>query len=254
MRNFIYILVFFLSCKNDKIKTIRYGNFIAKGEIIIHSNDTIFNGLIKYYDAKTNELIFTEEYLNGNLNGPSIVFNDGLISHINYYENGFLNGWSEVYGENETLTYKQFNYFGLPVGPSIKFNKNEIDFSFYSIEKFKLFNLKYDTLIRNRIEDFEIEFFYFNYRDFSLIENNRNNKMREFFLYLPQPPGFYFNYSIIRLKNDGSESFTELSFDKSIPFTQFEIPLDSLPRAIKLEISTNLRDSSIVYLKRIPVY
>jgi antitoxin component YwqK of YwqJK toxin-antitoxin module len=68
----------FSSCDNKKIKRVIVDDVIAEGEI---SNDTVFNGTIKFYDTGTGKLVETANYKAGILDGERTT----------YYDNGKQN-------------------------------------------------------------------------------------------------------------------------------------------------------------------
>lgn len=91
----------------------RKGNKVSEGKLV----NKVPEGDWKYYHLETKQLMSTEFYKKGKLEGVKKVFyKNGLIAEISNYTNGVLNGKYLKYAENETTledsTYKNGELHG----------------------------------------------------------------------------------------------------------------------------------------------
>lgn len=191
----IWILICpIISCTNKKDIRIRLADAFAEGDI---NKDTVFNGLIKFYDTASNQLIQTSNYKAGILDGDRIdYYADGKKKLQTQYIGGKINGEINIFDTAGGLSKTQHMYFDLRVGPTIEYkNKNVSQYNFYSLENKELLHFNYDSIAGKRIEQLnDTSFFFWHYNDYTTSENITNKK--ELFLYLPNPPRFNFQYSL----------------------------------------------------------
>src|SRR5690349_21227841 len=105
----LFTLIFSIGC-SDKIKSIKFDeNLKAVGKI---SNDTVFDGTIKFYDLTSNRLVRQCSYLHGVLDGERIdYYNSGVIENKINYDDGKLNGYGESYNDNGLISSRTFYYY-----------------------------------------------------------------------------------------------------------------------------------------------
>jgi antitoxin component YwqK of YwqJK toxin-antitoxin module len=77
--------------------------YLQKGDI---TPDTVFNGLIRFYDTTTNKLVIEATYTNGKLNGKrKDYYLNGNIKGVGYYENGKQNGTTSFFDTAGRLVF-----------------------------------------------------------------------------------------------------------------------------------------------------
>jgi len=147
----LVIAIAIFSCKetktNPKIQTRRVviDDVIAEGDI---SSDTIYNGLIKFYDTATNHLISETFYKNGKINGKrKDYYLSGGIKNIGYYENGRQIETASHFDSAGQLTSKQDFYYDLRVGNNVEYTDGKpTKYYFISFDNEELFYLNYDSI------------------------------------------------------------------------------------------------------------
>ena len=93
----ILILSLICSCSKTNKRRVLVEDVYAEGDI---SKDTVFNGLIRFYDTSHNRLVMVASYKNGVLDGPRTdYYKSGRPETKIKYENGkikeqgqYLNG------------------------------------------------------------------------------------------------------------------------------------------------------------------
>lgn len=218
---FIFILTISFSCNQhnkstkDKIRRVIVEDVIAEGEI---SADTIFNGLIKFYDTTTNQLVIEAHYKNGNLNGPrKDYYLNGKLKNLGYYENGMQTGMHSYFDSTGQLALKQDYYFNLRAGNRIEYkNGKPIKYYFTSFDNKDLFYINYDSVYSREIEKInDNSFFFWHTKDVATISTNDNIlEKEELFVYLINPPEFNFEYSLCIINSKDSILRTEKVFEK----------------------------------------
>jgi hypothetical protein len=203
------------SCDTKKDKRIRVDDVFADGEI---SKDTVYNGLIKFYDTATKQLIQTANYKEGILDGDRIdYYINGKTKLQLQYKNGKINGEVKIFDSTGEISETQNIYFDLRVGPSIEYkNKQVSQYYFYSIENKELLHINYDSIEGKKIDQLnDTSFFFWHFNDYSTSESN--TPKTDLFLYLPNPPKFNFQYSlcIIDDKYNIKQTIKDLNPEKS---------------------------------------
>ncbi|NCI45800.1 toxin-antitoxin system YwqK family antitoxin [Sediminibacterium soli] len=237
----IFLLVIitgvFLAC-SDRVKTVIIDNETrAEGNI---SEDSIFNGLIRFFNLKSGKLETVANYSDNKLNGERIEYNsNGTILSRSFYEKGRQNGAVDVYNEKGMRVNSYFMYFDLKVGDDISY-RNSVPFlyNFYSFDGKRLFNINYDSLGNRKISDVQSDYFFYNKRTFLITKYSTNERRSEIFIYLPNPPGYNFRYSIVTV-DDKYQILSEIEkLDGVNRWEIFEVNESPSPHhlAIKLEI------------------
>lgn len=243
---------YLFSCKDNKIRSIKIGEEIANGKI---SADTTYDGLIKFYDVKSNKLIRECTYLHGILHGKRIdYYINGQIADKFFYENGKQNGYASVFDTNGNLLNKDFYYYDIKTGPSIDYLNGKISgYWFYSLNGDALFTLQYDSLKGKRITDTHSGYFFYHVNDFmDLTDSGFSEKKQEYFLYTPNPPKYNFDYSLVIVENGYNIKSTIKRFDNDLPWSTFSLNknLDSTEKfALKLLIRDSINGGDIAMFK-----
>ena len=249
----MYFFTTICSCgDSDRIK-IQIDDLIVEGEI---SADTVFNGLIRFYNSETGALERAANYNQGVLDGERKDYHtNGRIKLKMNYSDGKANGNLYVYDSTGELQLTQIKYYDVRVGPSIEYKENRISkYYFYSFGNIELIHIDYDSINKSQIAQLnDSTFFFWNILEFSTPDSK--TPRTNLFLYLPNPPKINFKYSICilganyRIKeilqefNDG-ESFSEFELD----FGQLK---DDETFAIRLVIDNTLNDETITMFKKI---
>ena len=224
MRHTQYILLFIIllfGCKTDKSKRIiRFGEF-AEGNISI-GKDTVFNGLIRYYDTTTNRLTSKIFYKNDTVNGPSVDFHqNGKIASIANYIMGDEHGVTSFYDSSGNIFQTNYYFHGIHVGPFTMFKeKKPFKYSFYSFDGRRLFQLNYDSISEMEIKNWKDKLFFFT-ENYAVDDYNPQNVKKIYFLYLPNPPEFEFKYSFCLLDSSDKIIKTVENFDSAKPWTEY---------------------------------
>jgi antitoxin component YwqK of YwqJK toxin-antitoxin module len=223
---FLCILLLFVatSCKNKNITRIITRDYlIAEGKI---SKDTIFDGVIRFYDLHTRKLRFKATYDDGILNGEKIdYYSDGKIYAIQNYVEGKLNGDVKFLSRKGAQINIQHYYFNLPVGARIKFTDGKIaTYDFYSLDGTDLLSINYDSLKGRKITDFQEAFFFYHINDFGILNGTDSTVQNDLFIYLPQPPKLKFEYSLVQIDNQYKVISEEKKFTINSPWDLTNLP------------------------------
>jgi len=196
LKYFIYlftITAFFNCTTNETIRTVRVGKYKVVGNI---RKDMTYDGLIKFYDHATNRLVDSYTYKDNVLEGPSMTYNpDGSRLSVNY-QDGRLNGDVRAFDSIGNLTKWDKRYYGLRVGPSVNYKNRQVSqYYFYSLENKELIHINYDSIQHYDLQQLANRgLFYWHISEY--YEGTQDNRKNELFLYLPNPPGLNFQYSV----------------------------------------------------------
>ena len=231
--SFVYILLCFYACSPENHRRIIVNDLYAEGDI---DEDTIYNGLIKFYDTSTHILVSFAHYKNDSLHGlREDYYPSGVLESKIYYENDEPHGFAEFFNLDGKLQQKQYAYYGLKVGPVITFkNGNPATYSFNSFENVTLINFAYDTIQNKRIDRISDEFFFFD-----LITHNdaeSSDSIIELFIYLPDPPGFDFKYSLTVIGEKYEVKRVIKQFNGNKVFDKIDLDFSSLRNEEKFAI------------------
>jgi len=217
----IYLFAFCYACKNDKTVRIQRDGEIAEGNISI-DKDTIFNGLIRFYDSADNKLSREAFYINDTLHGERKDYHsNGQIASIVFYNMGNENGLTSFFDSSGRLFQTHYYFHGLQVGPLITYSsESPVKYSFYSFDGYRLFMLDYDSSMEKTIESWRNKLFFFN-ENYVVDDYNPKNVKRQFFVYLPNPPDYNFAYSFCIVDSSGQITRTLKNFSLSEAWTQY---------------------------------
>lgn len=192
---FIFLLILSIySCNSIKDKRIRVDDVFAEGKI---SKDTIYDGLIKFYDTATKKLVQTINYKSGVADGDRIDYHlNGKIKALLHYENGKINGKTKIFDTSGNLLAAQNIYYDLRVGPSIEYKDKQVkQYYFYSFENETLLHISYDSIEGKTITQLnDTSFFFWHLDNYKTFESD--SFKTDLFLYLPNPPKLNFKYSL----------------------------------------------------------
>jgi hypothetical protein len=244
MRIFIVIItVFICSCNSKKRELVIDNKIKAVGYI---NSDSSFDNLISFFDLNTNKLLYTANYKNKVLEGEKRdYYANGKIKSIQSFSNGTLNGFTYFYDSLGYLFSQQYTYYGVKAGHHIDFKyQKPIEYGFYSLDNDLLFYLNYDSLIGKKIDDFEASYFFYKERPLARDFFSRQNQNREFFIYLPQPPKFSFEYSVVTIDSSYKIKSVEKLLNKNTIWDLFILDENQNNSAIRLIIIDSLNGNS----------
>jgi len=261
----ISIAIVIFSCKgaetNSKIKTGRIivDDVIAEGNI---STDTVYNGLIKFYDTTTHQLVGETFYEKGKLNGKrKEYYLNGKIKNVGYYESGKQTGTLANFDSTGALSSSQDFYYDLKGGSNIEYKNGKPNkYYFTSFDNENLVYIDYDSIRNKEIKEINsYHFFFLHTNDFTTISTSgKKFDGKEYFIYIPNPPGFNFEYSLVILNGSDSIIKVEKKFDKTKiwdTFTPDQLNLKKGERfSLRLEVDLDIlgrEEEKGVMLKRL---
>jgi hypothetical protein len=248
---FVALTLVSIGCSNKQRTLIIDKETKAVGNI---SKDTVYEGLINFYNLQSGKLITASNYLSGKLNGESIEYNaNGLILSKVSYENGKQNGIASVFDRNGKRINNYFTYYGLKVGEDVLFRDERLSvYDFYSFDNKKLLSVNYDSIGTKSITDVQQGFFFYTKRNFLVTNSISNTKHAELFLYTPNPPNYDFKYSLV-LIDDKYNVKSEIKMISTVDrWSVFEINQPNMPDsklALRLVINDPNVAKSIVMFK-----
>lgn len=253
--NFVLILTTVLfSCEQnktnsiDKIRRVIVEDVIAEGNI---SSDTVFNGLIKFYDTTSNNLVIEANYTNGKLNGKRIdYYLNGKVKNIGFYDNGKQTGTVSYFDSTGQLTSKQDFYYDLKAGSRIEYKNGKLSkYYFTSFDNKDLFSIDYDTVFNKEIKKInDNSFFFWHSSDIATITTtDKKLQGNEYFIYLINPPDFNFEYSLCVINYRDSILRIEKLFDRSKMWETFTLDTTRLKKGerftLRLAFDRDLNDN-----------
>jgi hypothetical protein len=249
------ILVFatiLFACKEKKSQVPKTRKIIledvfAEGNI---SDDSVFHGLIKFYDTNTKKLAIEAYYEEGIIDGKRIdYYPNGTMKSLGFYENGKQNGTVIFYDSLGAITSKQDFYYDLKAGNNIVFSREKpSEYYFKSLESYNLFYVNYDSIKDKKIEKInDKSFFFWNINDFTTVSNSGTvNESKIGFIYILNPPDFNFEYSLCVINNKDSILRTEKTFEKSRIWDTFVLDQTKLKAgerySLRLSFDRSLND------------
>lgn len=254
---FFLMSMWFYNCKPvQNKKEIIEGRYKIVGNI---SNDSNYEGLVKFYDIKTDKLLYESNYHEGKLKGETKYYNyKGDLVSVQNFLNNELNGFSYLYNKDQTSYSKTFYYYGIRVGPTIEYRKGiPYQYQFFSLENEPLFKIEYDSVAGKKISDLQQNFFFLHFQYFDKFEDGIFLKnQRACFTYLLNPPKYKFDYSLVKIDSSYKVLSTLSKIDNTFPFTTIDFPIVSnkqgrVDMAIKLDIYDSINDVTGHFFKKI---
>ncbi len=200
MRGLYFVSIAYLlaACQHSHIRSVNLGDgVIAEGRI---SADTVLDGTIKFYDAKSNQLLEEGNYVNGVKSGMDIIYNrNETIASKSIFANGRQNGYSFHFDSSGKLVQKSYSYYGLNGGGSVNYYNDSVkEFYFYDLDDNVLMYLNYDSINGRRLGDIQRNLFFFHdsyYEPYDI--HGVLHSWKSYFVYTPNPPKFDFRYSFV---------------------------------------------------------
>jgi hypothetical protein len=210
---FASICCLLVACQSGHIRSINLGGGItAEGRI---APDTVFDGTIKFYDAKSNVLVEEGNYVNGKKTGIDIFYyKNGTVQSKAEFADGEQNGYSFNYDSSGKLEQKSYNYYGLNVGGSANYLNDSIkEYYFYDLDENVLMYLEYDSIRGKQLGKIQPTLFFFHDSHYQPYDSHgMAHTSRSYFVYTPNPPKFDFRYSFVAIDS----SFKVLSVLREI--------------------------------------
>ena len=241
---FVSIFFLFAACQSHPIRSINLGDGItAEGRI---SPDTVFDGPIKFYDAKSNQLIEKGNYVNGTKSGTDTIFNkNGTIASKANFSDGKQNGYSFHFDSNGSLVQKSYNYYGLNVGASINYVNDSVkEYYFYDLDENVLVYLNYDSIKGKRIGDIQPKLFFFRetyYQSYDI--HGTSETLKSFYIYTPNPPKFDFKYNFVLVDSSFKVLSVLTQCDNRRPWSIVNVDTKSTGPNQKFAVQLIIRDS-----------
>jgi len=235
----VMILVFGFFCKRRNQRELYIDHYKVVGNI---SDDSVYNGHIKFYDSASEILAEEGEYRNGVLNGMRINYDsNGKVFSILNYENGKNIGYNRYYDSLGNLTDQEYFYYDVKVGPSITYFHGKAKvYDFYAFDNNLIYSLNYDSLQKNIIVNLGKNFFHITkLGGVTYIDGNRRSEGLEFSIYTLNPPKYKFDYDLVLIDSLYHVEKVIEKLESEIPFLSFKIP--------------NLRDGNYLYAIRLQV-
>src|SRR5579875_2587409 len=187
---FCLIAILLLQCNHTPTtKTLVLNHQKVIGDI---SADTVFNGLIRFYNLKTGLLEQEAHYVNGILHGTvTNYYGNGKKHTVAPYKYGKNVGFNEGYDSLGRLERKTYMYDNLRVGPTIEYRNEKIkEYYFYSFDGELLYELNYDSLQKKRIIDISRDYFILKLlgSNSSIDGNVETEGLKTFLIYLLNVP------------------------------------------------------------------
>ncbi|MBX2925899.1 MAG: hypothetical protein KF746_27130 [Chitinophagaceae bacterium] len=250
----LLLIAFFLNCKTKTNKKITIqDNRRIEGYV---NDKLLYDGVVRYYDAQTDQLLQESTFADGKLNGETRTYDlIGQITSEQMYESDKLNGWSSLFDSSGKIIYKNYYYYGLKVG-AVQFFKSGVpaDYYFYTFDNQLLLHLDYDSLHGKKINEIQPNLFYFQLRSYDLKESlSELPEESECFLYTLNPPQFDFKYSLISTDSSFNDQKIIKKIENETPFRVFTLPRTERGRliALKLDIYDSINETSGHFFKKI---
>ncbi|MBA4197670.1 MAG: hypothetical protein C0459_08970 [Chitinophaga sp.] len=231
-----------INCKVAKKRSMILNGERVEGNI---NNDTIYNGLIKFYNLENNSLISECNYVNGILEGErKDYYKNGVVSTILNYSQGKSNGYVSTYDYNGNIKTKAFYYYGIQVGGITDYRENKVqNYKFYSLDRDLLVNINYDSIKTKEITDLQKGYFFYRKSKASSVFLEGEIPIGdEYFIYTPNPPNYNFRYSIVLLDKNSKITDTLEDFDMTKPWSRFQMDNDLIASDNKVAIKLTMND------------
>jgi hypothetical protein len=241
---FVSISCLLAACQSSHIRSINLGNGVtAEGRI---GPDTVYDGPIKFYDAKANRLIEEGNYVNGIKSGTDIIYNrNGTIASKAGFADGKQNGYSFLFDTSGNLVQKTYSYYGLNVGASVNYSNDSVkEFYFYGLDENVLMYLNYDSIKGKKLGEIQSKLFFFHDTYYQPYHNQGTYQdLKSFFVYTPNPPKFDFKYSFVLVDSAFKVLSVLNQISNSQPWSIINIDWKSDHPNQKLALRLKIRDS-----------
>ncbi len=195
----------------------------AKGKI---SADSVFDGVIKFYDVSTNKLIEESKYDRGVQNGSDVsYYQNGVIAVKCSYKDGKQDGYSYIYNDKGKLISQNYFYYGIRMGNNAEYSDTGVKkYWFHSLDYGILLYLDYDSIKGRKLSDFQTTFFFYHVKEYYILNKTDSPiKKTEYFLYTPNPPKFDFKYDLVLVDSTRKVLSVLKQFSNSQPWTEFDL-------------------------------
>ena len=220
------------------------------------STDTVYDGLIKFYDTQTNRIITEGYYKKGVADGENTLFyGDGVsIAVKDFYSNGALNGYSYTYDKEGELLTQDFYFHGIRTGNCIEYLDGSPKYYWYcSLDHHNIFHINYDSVKNQKWSDFVNGTINFRSYDISVLGNGDSIvDIKSYFLCLINPPKFDFQYSIVQIDTSFRVLSVLKNFSKNMPWAEFD--LEDKPEKINLKYAIRLSITDSINNKKTTVF
>jgi MORN repeat variant len=241
----ILLCLAFCACKNEA-KEIQIGDEKVKGDIQIKSGDTIYNGLIKYFDS-TNNLTEQALFQNNQRHGASSTYYpNGHIRQLTEYERGYQKGEVLFYDSMGNILQRSYKYFDVDLGPIAWYKNGTLKaYRFSTFEGIQIYRVDYDDTGK-MVESGKC------LRYVTSVLKQDDEVRLGVFLYLISPPGKDLTYKIFKTKVHGTDtSLIKTCRADADPFLNFDLlmPGKDYKYFFKVEAfypSTGLTDKNIL--------
>ena len=216
--------VFITGCQTNQTRSVIVDKQVrAEGKILA---DTIYDGLIKFYNIQTNKLMEQSYYKEGVQDGPDIQYNEnGTVAVRGFFRNGKQHGYSYMYDEEGNLLSQHYCYYGIGCGNSMDYENQKLkSYWFYSLDNNLLMHLDYDSLKGRKLPEILSNFFFYNIYQYKVFnKNNYSQDREEYFLYTPNPPKFDFRYSLVLVDSTRKILTGVKEFSNTDTWSEFEL-------------------------------
>ena len=222
-------------------------NYIAKGNI----RDSVFEGLIKFYDKKTGKIIIEAYYKNDILNGlQKEYYENGNLKVLSNFSDGKMNGYSYHYDNSGNLVYKTFAYYDIRTGPSLNYNNGRlVNYYYYGLGDNDFFYVNYDSIGRKGIIELKNNNFFF------IHSEQLADSSSIFWVGNVNPPKYFFRYSLVTVDkyNKVQETIEKLKLNSTLWYkvkisNKMMANPDSFP-AIKIDVTDSINGLDCTMIK-----
>jgi hypothetical protein len=220
---FVFLLYSAYSCNSHPTsaeKSILVDSMIVEGDIQTDP-DTIYNGLIKYYDPKTHALLTEASFKNNVYDGHKTrYYPSGRKKIESYFKDDKLHGVQTIYDTSGLISSIQNFYHGLWYGHNLDYSKNELlRYTYINFESETLFDISYDSLGTKKLTETDNSFFFYNLVDITEYGDKGTMEKTELSVYILNPPKFNFRYSLCLLDKNSKVAEVLEEFDPAIIYT-----------------------------------
>lgn len=215
-------LLLIAGCSHSNVKEMKVGDVDVKGNIRIEGTDTVYDGLMQFYD-KDGYLMSAVNYEDGKINGAFIdYFRNGKIRQESQYFYGEQNGVFNIYDSLGNLIDALNLFHDIAAGPQVTYKGDSISiYKFASMDGFYLYTYTHEN--GQAIERGDL----LTYVAHHVYGDDGKTLVLQLFIYLLDPPNRELTYKIYdkdTVTND-STLIDELSAKKDGFFQSLIVPL-----------------------------